>query len=130
MEKIRVALRSWGKSEEIVSGFTGSRLHDYFGTWSQFVDTDWSDWDRAEYNHDIGCRYWIQLAIENSSSDTSENLQQAVQPVDERFKARMKPCQDTTQLMLKGPFLDHPYFWETHTIHPELMLNNENEKSI
>lgn len=124
LEKIRSSLRRWGKPEEVVCKFSGSQLHTYYEMWSQFVDTDWSNWDISEYDHDIGCRYWIQIAIENSNLDTRKNLEKFVSLLDEQFKARMKPSQ-IAQPTSKEPFLGSPYFWETHTIHPVLMLDNQ-----
>jgi hypothetical protein len=118
LESIREAIRKWGKPPSVADEYAGARLYDEFCAWAQFVDTDWTDWDQSEYNHDIGCRYWIQLAIENSSSTTAARLQTAVAPIDARFKTRMRP---TWRAFERTPVLhDHPYFWETHTLHPDL----------
>ena len=70
LHAIRVALTQWGKSPEVVQNFTGAELHRYYEAWSQFVETDWEAWDIAEYRHDIGCRYWIQIALEYAAVET------------------------------------------------------------
>jgi hypothetical protein len=93
----------WGKAQDVIHEFNGARLHDHYEMWAQFIDTDWENWNISEYHHDIGCRYWIQLAIEHSTSQTRSSLEQAVQPLDERFKARMKPCDEGFIIMeLRG----------------------------
>lgn len=119
LERIRDAVRRWGKPTDVVEAYSGSMLHDQLGAWRQFVETDWSHWDISEYGHDNGCRVWIQLAIESSSPETSERIRRAAHPSDEAFRAKMVPavpwCRRTTPVLKS-----HPYFWETHTIHPEL----------
>lgn len=129
LEKIRIALRVWGKSQEVVDNFSETRLQEHYGNWSQFVDNDWENWDISEYIHDIGCRYWIQIAIENSGGDTAKNLERLVQPIDDRFKVKMQPCQ-TVSYASKDGLLNHPYFWETHAIHPELSREKANTPEI
>ena len=66
LRSIREAIRKWGKPAECIDGFTGAELYRHFERWQPFVSTDWTDWDISEYGHDIGCRYWIQVAIEHS----------------------------------------------------------------
>jgi hypothetical protein len=122
LERIRSAIRRWGKPAEVADAYDGSLLYRHVEAWHQFVKTDWGNWDASEYDHDIGCRVWVQLAIENSCAGSSERIELAVRPADEHFRASMVPavawCRRTT------PVLDsHPYFWETHTIHPELRAN-------
>ena len=120
LEAIRGAIRKWGKPSSVVDEYAGARLYDEFCAWAQFVDTDWEAWDQSEYNHDIGCRSWIQLAIEYSSSATAIRLEAAVAPIDARFKSRMRPAR---RMIERTPVLQgHPYFWETHTLHPELAV--------
>jgi hypothetical protein len=119
LESIRTALKMWGKSQDVIDEFNGARLHDHFRMWALFVDTDWKNWDVSEYTHDISCRYWIQLCIEHSTPSTRSALEHAVQPLDEHFKAQMRPC-NVKRFTAFGPFTGHPYFWEQNTIHPEL----------
>jgi hypothetical protein len=78
LESIRDAIRKWGKPSRVADEYEGARLYDQLCAWAQFVDTDWADWDQSEYDHDIGCRYWIQVAIEHSSSATATRLHPAL----------------------------------------------------
>jgi hypothetical protein len=119
LRSIREAIHQWGKPAECVDGFTGVELYRHFEGWEQFVETDWADWDQSEYNHDIGCRFWIQVAIEHASPATRAVLEQQVVSLDAIFIAQMRPvrCSNISEC---APLSQHPYFWETHTIHPEL----------
>ena len=65
LNSIREAIRDWGKPNDCIEGYTGAQLYRHFEWWEQFVTTDWAGWDISEYGHDIGCRHWIQLAIEH-----------------------------------------------------------------
>lgn len=102
-----------------MDGFTGAELHRHFESWEQFVDTNWVDWDSSEYDHDIGCRFWIQVAIEHSCPATRTVLEQQVAPVDAVFQSRMRPAK-RPDIREGTPLSQHPYFWESHTVHPEL----------
>jgi len=115
---IRSALRLWGKSNDIVEGYDNAQLNRHFEMWANFVQTDWRDWDISEYNHDIGCRYWIQIAIDYATPQTRNLLEKSVQPIDEIFKTKMKLCSNQ-QNSSKMPQSGQPYFWETNTIYPE-----------
>jgi hypothetical protein len=119
LQQIRSAIRKWGKAENVCSDFNGARLYNHFETWSDFVEMNWADWDVAEYDHDIGCRYWIQVSIEHSTTKTQLALESAVAETDSKFKAKMntakRPNISKVSILSK-----HPYFWETQTIHPEL----------
>ena len=119
LRSIRDAIRLWGKPTDCVERFTGAELYKHFERWQQFVDTNWSDWDLSEYGHDIGCRYWIQVAIEHSSPATRSVLERQVTPIDAQFRANMKPAK-RPRIELAGPLSGRPYFWETNTLHPEL----------
>jgi len=118
-KQIKDGIRKWGKPEELSNNFNGGRLYSHFEAWSDFVETSWEDWDISEYDHDIGCRYWIQLCIECSTPTTQAALERAVAATDAMFKAQMKPRRRSHVLQV-SPFSKHPYFWETHTLHPEL----------
>jgi hypothetical protein len=115
---IRTALQAWGKPANIVGEFDGARLHNYYEQWAQFVQTDWSHWDISEYDHDIGCRYWIQIAIEHATPQTRVVLEQTILPIDETFIAQMRPC-EFRQYSAREPLSNHPYFWEINTIYPQ-----------
>ena len=120
LAKMRDAIRQWKADPEISENFNGGTLYDHFQRWQKFVDTDWEGWDISEYNHDIGCRAWIQLAIENSTVETAMSLENEVSRIDDKFKVSMKPFQkEWLPVHLKKPFKHGPYFWETHTIHAE-----------
>jgi hypothetical protein len=116
---IRAALQQWGKSQEVIEAFFELGIGFYLKEWANFVYTDWAPYDISEYNHDIGVRYWIQLAIEHSTPETRAILEEAVTPLDECFRARAKPCRPK-RYASPGSFSGHPYFWETSTIHPEM----------
>jgi hypothetical protein len=116
---IRDAIRRWGKSSDCVEGFTGAELYRHFERWEQFVSTDWSHWDISEYDHDIGYRYWIQVAIEHSCPATRVVLEQQVATIDVQFQSHMKAAK-RPRVLECAPLSRHPYFWESHTIHPEL----------
>ena len=115
---IRKAITAWGKSADIVAGFGNSHLHKLFKTWQQLVTQDWSEsgWDYSEYHHDIGSRYWIQLAIEHATPITRVQLEAAVAPLDALFKKRMKPS-PMKRHAAEGPFRETTYFWDMHTIY-------------
>jgi hypothetical protein len=119
LRSIREAIRRWGKPADCINGFTGAELYRHFERWRQFVETNWADWDISEYDHDLGCRYWIQVAIEHSSPATRTTLEQQVAPVDALFRKQMRSAKHSKVIELT-PLSQHPYFWESHTIHPEL----------
>jgi hypothetical protein len=75
MRSIREAIGQWGKPPECIDRFSGAELYRHFETWQQFVDTNRADWDRSEYDHDIGCRCWIRVAVEHSCSATRTVLE-------------------------------------------------------
>jgi hypothetical protein len=119
LRSIRDAIRRWGKPTDCVEGFNGAELYRHFERWQLFVDTNWADWDISEYSHDVGCRYWIQVAIEHSCPATRLVLEHQVEPIDTEFRAHMKAAK-RPDVLDRAPFSKRPYFWETHTIHPEL----------
>ncbi|MBK7897254.1 MAG: hypothetical protein IPJ90_20680 [Anaerolineaceae bacterium] len=88
---IRQALKNWGKSEGIINAFNELKLQEYYEAWETFVNTDWDNWDVSEYDHDIGCRYFIQIVIENSSTKTKKFLEEMIKPIDNVFKMNMRP---------------------------------------
>ena len=117
---IRKAILAWGKSASIAEKFHGADLPRYYEAWQIFVETDWSDWDISEYNHDIGMRYWIQLSIEHSCPETQTRLQNAVNPIDAVFQSKMRPCKSWSFAAIL-PLAHSPYFWETNTLHPDAL---------
>ena len=118
LDRIRGALTAW-KGADLAQAFWGDRVADYAEAWSQFVETDWSEWDPSEYDHDLGCRYWLQVFIEHSAPSTRSRLERAIQSTDAAFQTRMRPAARVPASRV--PVLhEHPYFWETHTLHPEL----------
>jgi hypothetical protein len=122
LHTIREAIRQWGMPQTYIDGFTDAVLYRHFERWEQFVNIDWSEWDWSEYSHDIGCRFWIQVAIEHSSLDTRIVLEQQVAPLDAIFQSRMRPLKRPNVLGCIS-LSHHPYFWESHTLHPEDHLN-------
>ena len=118
LAEIRRSLTNSEASPDVINSFSGATLHKEFEAWHSFVTTDWEDWDFSEYDHDLACRYFIQLAIEHSSPETAARLASAVAPLDAVFKSKMRSCavritRDHLELR------DRPYFWESHTIHPD-----------
>jgi hypothetical protein len=116
---IRGAIARWKNDQSIVDQFSGAFLYGKFDAWREFVDTEWGDWDISEYDHDIGCRYWIQLAIENSAPRTADTLQSCVKADDGKFMKIMRPKVKPKVFQISA-FRGQPYFWEVNTIHPEL----------
>ena len=112
---IQRAARLWGKPQEVVEHYGEVALRRHFKCWEKFVHASWDEDWYPEYDHDIGCRYWIQLAVEYATPETRDRLQEAVKPLDDLFKQRMRPCPLHERASL-GPFLGRPYFWETNTI--------------
>jgi hypothetical protein len=98
--------------------FTEQFLDDQLLAWETFVNTRWySDLD-FEYNHDIGVRYWIQVAIEHATPETSDTIAEAVQPADDTFQKRMV-LTDEPELHASSRqdvFKRKAYFWELFTI--------------
>ena len=119
VHSIREAVREWGEPVEKIDGFNGAELYRNFESWDQFVDTNWDDWDKHEYSYDISCRFWIQIAIEHSLPATRSVLEEQVAIIDARFQTHMKPVK-RLGILEGAPLSGHPYFWESHTIHPEL----------
>ncbi len=97
-----------GSNPRNTSGPTWARL----ANWEIFVDTDWSQWDVAEYAHDLHRRNLIQHAIEQSSPETAARLREQVAPLDARFMEAMRPQRFASD---RGglPLREAPCFWET-----------------
>jgi hypothetical protein len=114
LHQIREAVRHWGKPAELVHEYSEALLSRHFGWWEEFVTTDWDEDSQSEYDHDIGCRTWIQVAIEHATPQTREQLEALVRPLDDAFRRRMRPT--ATQKSRSAPITEAAYFWETHTI--------------
>jgi hypothetical protein len=112
---IQDAIHLWGKPADIVENYGEMLLRNHFLCWQKFVSFNWDEDWTAEYDHDLGCRYWIQLTIEYATLPTSEFLRLKVQPLDEIFKRRMKPIASSRKAS-PGPWKNGPYFWENNTI--------------
>ncbi len=87
LERIRTAVTIW-KSPGAGQAFWGARVADYATSWAQFVDTDWSSWDPSEYNHDIGCRHWLQVVLEHCAAPTRARLESEIRSTDLVFHSR------------------------------------------
>ncbi|MGF1767076.1 hypothetical protein L4D06_06785 [Enterovibrio makurazakiensis] len=124
LSNIRNVIVAWGKSQAIADDFDGSKLHQLCDSWAEFVDTDWDGWDIAEYNHDLGVRYWLQLVLENAGSENSTSLHEALQPIDDRFIRAAHEC-DLLRSGDDSVFNEESYFWRNSSIHPEIGLPNE-----
>ena len=121
LSTIRNVIVAWGKSQAVANDFDGSKLHQLFDSWAEFVDTDWDGWDISEYNHDLGVRYWLQLVLENADFENSTSLQDALKPIDDRFIKAAHEC----GLLRSGNdsvFNEESYFWQNTSIHPEIGL--------
>ncbi|MGB8345877.1 MAG: hypothetical protein WCD86_13400 [Ktedonobacteraceae bacterium] len=115
--QIQEALRFWGKPQEIIEQYGEATFYKQLDCWKQFVSFHWDEDWQSEYDHDIGCRYWLQLAIEYTTLPTRERLQTMVRPFDEIFQDHMEPTPLRNHAS-PGPFQGQPYFWEMHTIMP------------
>jgi hypothetical protein len=115
VDLINKALKLWGKPDELVEKFGATFLRERLENWEEFVNSEWDeDWE-FEYAHDIGVRYWIQLAIEHTTPETSNKIEALVTPLDQIFKNKAQPC-PVREYAPAGPFKHKPYFWETHSI--------------
>ena len=119
LKLIRRAISSWKPRFNNLK-FDGGALFNSIEGWKQFIDTDWETWDVAEYNHDLGCRYWIQIAIENATEETSQLLSKYLYPIDRLFILKMKPIsKEFNNQKINDVFKQETYFWYTHSIHPD-----------
>ncbi len=119
VSSIRQAIRAWGKPPEVAVKYGTASLGEHLSAWKEFVERDWGDWDISEYDHDVGCRTWIQVAVEHSNPATAAQIEAAAKAADSIFRSLMVPARELPSYRV--PVLrQHPYFWETHTIHPEL----------
>lgn len=120
LQRIREAVTVW-KGADLANSFWGARVVDHATAWSELVETDWNDWDQSEYNHDLGCRYWLQVALEHCDPSTRTRLAAAIRATDEDFQARMRPAARPAGHRI-AVLSEYPYFWETHTIYPALWV--------
>jgi hypothetical protein len=115
LRQIRDAVRRWGKPHDVVHGYGDELLRRHFEWWDEFVGDEWDADLYPEYSHDIGCRTWIQVAIEHATPRTRDQLAALVRPLDDVFKRRMWP-KDRQSPRWRAPLAEAAYFWETHTI--------------
>ena len=115
LHQIRSAIVRWKRNEELAHQFDANRLRLHFGYWEKFVQQEWQGWDESEYDHDLGCRYWIQFSIEYSSVERKMALEKLVMPIDNQFQVKMQPLPNP-KLVDYGILHHHPYFWEINTI--------------
>ena len=121
LERVRVVIPYWKPTFD-VSKFDGAMLYNSFEGWIDFVDNDWEKWDMSEYRHEIPCRYWIQLAIEYATEETSLKLKKNVHPIDEKFKSKMQKSRAFKIKRASEVFKNQPYFFQSFTIHPDEMV--------
>lgn len=105
----------WDKPSPIVDNYGGGLLRTHLDCWREFVGFAWEAGSEDEYAHDIGVRYWLQIALEYSTPSTQARLQALLDPLDAEFKRRMIPAPLATYAS-SNPFMGRPYFWETHTL--------------
>ncbi len=117
-EAIRAALLRSGYADELAQVMSARIRLDFEG-WEKFVNTDWSAWDFSEYDHEIGQRYGIQVIMEHSCAETRRRLEAEVKPIDDLFLKNMRLFASPHVSREQLPLSEHPYFWETGTIHPE-----------
>ena len=115
LHQIRSAIVRWKRNEELAHQFDANRLRLHFEYWEKFVQQEWQGWDESEYDHDLGCRYWIQVSIEYSSVERKMALEKLVIPIDNQFQVKMQPLPNP-KLVDYGILHHHPYFWEINTI--------------
>jgi hypothetical protein len=115
LRQIREAVRRWGKGPDIVSRYGDEMLGMHFDMWEAMVGDEWPADLYPEYHHDIGCRTWIQVAIEHATPRTRDRLADLVRPLDDVFKRRMWPW-DGQSARSGAPLTEAAYFWDTHTI--------------
>ena len=64
LTSIRESLRGAPRCGIEPKEYFGTHVGGAYANWEIFVDTDWSQWDVAEYAHDLHRRNLIQHAIE------------------------------------------------------------------
>jgi hypothetical protein len=103
---VRMALRRAGEVHA-AERFTSPDLHRLLAGWQTFVETDWTEFDEAEYAHDLVVRRHLEIILDAVGSASRERLGQALEPLDRKFKERMHPR--------PGAPVDEP-FWAAKTI--------------
>lgn len=120
VEAFRRRVAEW-KGNDGASRVDSSIATRHLARWQTFVATDWDEYDVSEYDHALGCRYWLELLVVAVHPDTAERVAVALAPSDATFRARMRPCRDRRIVAIPG-LTGAPYFWETHALHPDRVV--------
>jgi hypothetical protein len=92
-QKIREALRQAGVAPDAAETFTGAAIHGLLEAWEQFVSTDWTRWDLAEYANDLSVRNTLEVLRASLGESSRRRLDTALVPLDQIFKGRMRPVE-------------------------------------
>lgn len=117
IERIRAAIRAWGKPAIVASKYDEKTLMSQIDIWHRVTEMSWGVNDRLKYEQDIVIRYWIQVVLESVSLTARERLQKLVTPIDVVFQEKMRP-QNPTSYGKRPTLQERNYFWETHTLLP------------
>lgn len=118
VERIRAAIRAWGKPAVVASRYDERTLMSQIDIWRRVTEMDWQPNEQPKYEQDIVIRYWIQMVLEAVSPTACERLQKLITPIDVRFQEKMRP-QAPTSYGKRPTLQERSYFWETHTLLPE-----------
>jgi hypothetical protein len=118
VERIRAAIRAWGKPAVVASRYDERTLMSQIDIWRRVTEMNWDAREKPKYEQDIVIRYWIQVVLEAVNLTTRERLQRLVIPIDARFQEKMRP-QAPTSYGKRPSLRERSYFWETHTLLPE-----------
>jgi stearoyl-CoA desaturase (delta-9 desaturase) len=98
---------------EDLKKYPEKKLAQYIEAWEEFVKRDWKG-ELSEYASKIDARYELQLLMENVSESVREKVNGWVEPLDQKFKEKMKPWNES--IASKYFSGKNQYFWETHSI--------------
>ncbi len=107
-ERIREALQRTGVALDRATAFSGATIHKLLEEWEQFVTTDWTRWDVAEYSNDIHVRHTLEVVRTSLGDASRQRLDAVLAPLDQIFKRRMYPVESRGSARSR--------FWVANTI--------------
>jgi len=118
IERLRSAIRKWGKPAIVASKYDEKMLLSQIEIWRTVTEMKWNAVDEPKYEQDITIRYWLQVAMEAVGFRTAERLEKLIQPIDTIFQSRMIP-QNAKTYGKRPQLKEKEYFWEAHTLLPK-----------
>lgn len=89
------------------------KLGQLIHAWKHFVESDWKG-NLSDYFHKISVREELEVFLQNANGSVRKRIAEMVEPIDKRFKSKMKPIDAQKwrdRWVLKGK-----HFWQTHSI--------------